>query len=123
MHRLMMASAAALVTLGMTTPALAESEVWLRPWVDEGNWSRDTGPPFIWTAQTTCVALATGPGWRRAATPSPAAPTYIFRWRPGTSGMAVTNFRVRNASGRGPCAMTTAHGSLTFGGPRRHRTP
>jgi len=41
MHRLMLASAALLVTLGMPTPSLAEPEVWLRPWVDEGNWSRD----------------------------------------------------------------------------------
>jgi len=49
--------AATLVTLGMTTPSLAESEVWLRPWVDEGNWSRDTAAFHM-----DCANDVSGPG-------------------------------------------------------------
>jgi len=58
MHRLMMASAALLVTLGMTTPALAESEVWLRPWGEEDNvWSRDAAAFHL-----DCANDVFGPG-------------------------------------------------------------
>lgn len=57
MHRLMM-MAAALVTLGMATPALAEPEVWLRPWGEEdGVWSRDAA-----AFDMDCANDVSGPG-------------------------------------------------------------